>query len=115
MFEGLETAAVSIAYSTQPPVVMPEQYGLNQNYPNPFNPTTQISFALPEEASVKLEIYDLRGQLVKTLVDSKLDIGYHTIEWDATNDRGFRVPTGVYFYKLTTSKFTKTMKMVLIK
>jgi hypothetical protein len=88
----------------------PMKYALNQNSPNPFNPTTQISYALPKAGHVKLEIYNLLGQRVATLVDEYQQTGQKTINWEAKD-----FASGIYFYKLSTDDFTATKKMVLTK
>jgi len=93
---------------------MPNSYSLSQNYPNPFNATTQISFALPADGKVALKIYNVAGQLVKSF-DQYMTAGYKTITWDGTNTSGEVVASGVYFYKLDAEKFSKTMKMTLLK
>ncbi|MBN1211643.1 MAG: S8 family peptidase [candidate division Zixibacteria bacterium] len=93
----------------------PTDYTLNQNYPNPFNPTTTISFSLPVSGEVGLEVFNLLGQKVKVLQNGQMSAGQHTLEWDATGDDGHSVATGVYFYRLTTSEFTQTKKMMLLK
>jgi hypothetical protein len=90
--------------------LVPEQYGLEQNYPNPFNPTTEISFSLPVASHVKLEIYNIMGQLVITLADETREAGLHTVTWD-----GSSVASGVYFYRLATPEFVQTRKMLLMK
>jgi hypothetical protein len=89
--------------------------GLDQNYPNPFNPSTTISFSLPAEAKVKLQVFDLRGRLIKTLVDETRQSGRHDIQWDGKNRRGAQVASGVYFYRLDTGKITKQRSMMLLK
>jgi hypothetical protein len=88
---------------------------LQQNRPNPFNPNTTISFYLAREARVELEIYDTKGRLVRTLVDGPLGFGAHDVDWDGTSDRGERVSSGVYFYRLRAGKETHTKKMTLLK
>lgn len=85
-------------------------YKLNQNYPNPFNPSTRIEFFIPTKEKVELVVFDLLGQLVKTLIEKELDAGYHYVDFDASNLSG-----GVYFYKIKTSNFSSTKKMVLMK
>ena len=77
-----------------------KSFELSQNYPNPFNPTTDIQFALPQSADILLKIYNVRGQLVKTLVDNAFDAGTHHIQWDATNNSGSRAAAGMYIYHL---------------
>jgi flagellar hook assembly protein FlgD len=92
------------------------QYKLSQNYPNPFNPQTTIDFQVKELAPVTLKIYNVRGQLVKTLADDRFAPGVtHTVTWDGRNNAGQQVSSGVYFYKLVTNNFTQTKKMVLLK
>jgi len=100
---------------------VPTDFSLNQNYPNPFNPTTQIEYGLPGDGQVKLTVYDLLGQEVRSLV-SGLDqsAGYHNIMWDARDNRGLAVSAGVYIYRLVArgedgQEFSRTKKMVLLK
>jgi len=89
---------------------------LAQNVPNPFNPTTTIEFSVKERAPVTLRIYNVRGQLVKTLVNEvRAPEVVHRIEWDGRNDAGQQVASGVYFYRLVAKDFVKTRKMVLLK
>jgi hypothetical protein len=89
-----------------------EKYLLSQNYPNPFNPVTKISFSIPagNSRNTMLVIYDVMGREVAVLVNGELKTGTYEAEWNAVN-----VPSGVYFYKLTTGSFTETKKMSLIK
>jgi WD40 repeat protein len=90
---------------------------LVQNYPNPFNPTTTVVFDIPQGAprKVTLAIYDVMGALVKTLVDEVLPPGRHTREWDARDNRGSQVGTGVYFYRLEEDGYLATKKMLLLQ
>ncbi len=91
-------------------------YKLEQNYPNPFNPTTNIRFSLPKEAKVRLEVYDIQGRLVKTLVDSDVyNAGNYQANWNATDALGAKVSSGIYFARLTAGNFMKTIKMNLLK
>lgn len=91
-------------------VPLPIQYNLAQNYPNPFNPVTTIEYALPQASKVKIEVYNVIGQKIATLVNSKQGAGYHTVTWDASD-----VSSGVYFYRLTADDFSQTRRMVLMK
>ncbi|MDH3890476.1 MAG: S8 family serine peptidase [candidate division Zixibacteria bacterium] len=91
-------------------VTLPEGYTLNQNYPNPFNPSTSISYTLPQAEHVTLSVFNIRGQKIATLADGIHSAGQHTIEWDAS-----AYASGVYLYRLTTSEFAETRKMVLMK
>jgi len=90
-------------------------YELAQNYPNPFNPSTAISFQLSADSEVTLAIYNLNGQLVKQVASGKFPGGHHSVIWDATNDRGERVASGVYLYVLKSGGFTAQKKLVLMK
>ncbi len=89
---------------------VPAVYALRQNYPNPFNPATKIAYDLPENAAVKLTVYDLLGRQVAVLADGVEDAGVHSIVFDAT---GF--PSGIYFYRLEAGAFTDTKKLVIMK
>lgn len=86
------------------------EFRLSQNYPNPFNPATTISFELPKTSDVKLRVYDMLGNEVSTLIDSKLNQGKYDITWYADN-----FASGVYFYTLETSGYSATKKMMLVK
>lgn len=100
---------------SKPEQVLPVEFSLSQNYPNPFNPATNISYALPANAYVRLTIYNILGQKVKTLVDSEQTAGYKNVIWDGKNDRGEDVSSGIYFYRINAGSFTKTAKMSLLK
>ena len=118
-FDGLSTAVVVINLTTtsvDENVAIPQNYCLYQNHPNPFNPTTTIAFDLPEATDIRLEIYDLRGNIVKRLHTGIQTAGHHVVEWNGTNIQGIRVVSGIYFYKMiSTGKFTDIKKMILIK
>ncbi|PID30366.1 MAG: hypothetical protein CR982_01210 [Candidatus Cloacimonadota bacterium] len=88
----------------------PDRVSLSQNYPNPFNPTTQISFSIPTASNINLSIFNGNGQLVKTLLDTQMARGVHSVEFDAKD-----LNSGLYFYRLTTNSETITKKMILIK
>lgn len=88
---------------------------LNQNYPNPFNPETTISFDMPVNGKAKLDIYNVKGQLVKTLFNGDANIGRTSIVWDSTDNNGNAVTSGIYFYRLSTDNHTETRKMMLMK
>jgi len=88
----------------------PDRYALLQNYPDPFNPTTRIPFALPRETIVNLSVYDLLGREVKVLLDGRLAAGYHEILFDAGD-----LPSGVYFYRLTSPGLSVTRRMAIIR
>ena len=93
----------------------PLSYALEQNYPNPFNPTTTILYEIPKPERVTLEIYDVLGQRVATLVDGVQTPGQYTAIWNGRNSAGMQVATGVYFYRLQTGSFTSVKKMLMLK
>jgi hypothetical protein len=91
--------------------LIPTVYALEQNYPNPFNPSTKIEFSIPEDVNnVTLTIYNTLGQRVAELVNSKMEAGYYSYEWNASD-----VATGLYIYELRTDKFVSVKKMMLLK
>ena len=89
---------------------LPTTYAVSQNYPNPFNPTTTINFQLPEASKVTLKIYNTLGQEVATLLDTRMQAGYHSVTWNASN-----VPSGLYLYRFTAGSYTKVGRMLLLK
>ncbi|MFZ2322476.1 MAG: T9SS type A sorting domain-containing protein, partial [Ignavibacteriaceae bacterium] len=106
----LSNSSINVLKVSSQEGVIPSEYALEQNYPNPFNPTTTIKFSLPEVSAVKLTIYNALGQKVTELVNSTLDAGQHSYNWDAS-----KVASGLYFYELNTSNFTSVKKMMLLK
>ncbi len=94
---------------------IPKTYELFQNYPNPFNPQTMIRYDLPDPGHVRVTVYNILGQKVKTLVDQHKDAGHWSVNWEGNDDHGNEVASGIYFYKIETSGFEKTKKMVLMK
>lgn len=92
----------------------PGVYGLS-NYPNPFNPSTTISFGIKEAARVSVDIYNLKGQHIRTLMDESKAAGDHSILWDGCDDQGRAVASGVFLYKIHAGKYSSSRKMVLLK
>ncbi|MCD4692057.1 MAG: T9SS type A sorting domain-containing protein, partial [Calditrichales bacterium] len=90
-------------------------FELHPNYPNPFNPTTTIKYDIPKEAHVLLKIYNIRGQEVRTLVDSKVSTGSHRVVWNGTNNHGEPVTSGIYIYKMKAGNYSTVKKMIFIK
>jgi hypothetical protein len=113
--ESESSEIVSVLLSNDQDVAMPTVYTLEQNYPNPFNPSTQIRYALPEQAMVTISIYDMMGRKVRTLVSQSLSPGYHTTIWNATNDNGLSVSAGMYIYMIQAGTYQQMKKMVLLK
>ncbi|MFN3639093.1 MAG: T9SS type A sorting domain-containing protein [Chloroherpetonaceae bacterium] len=92
--------------------VAPREYSLSQNYPNPFNPTTLITYVLKEAGEVKLELFDVLGRKVATLVNVRQDAGTYTHSFVASR---YGLSTGMYFYRLQSGGFVATKKMLLVK
>ena len=96
--------------------LIPDYFALHQNYPNPFNPSTQISFDVPQGAEhIMLNVYNILGQNVSTLVNGVMNPGQYTMEWNATDEVGNPVASGIYFYELRSASFTARKKMLLIR
>ena len=108
----VETNALSLDEN----LTIPTQFALHQNYPNPFNPSTQISFDVPEGSElVRLNIYNILGKKVSTLLNNVVNPGKHKVEWNAKDNEGNPVASGIYFYELSSSSFTARKKMLLIR
>jgi len=112
--QGLSVGEVGLNYTVS---VVPNEYALLQNYPNPFNPMTSIRYFLPQKGSVALSIYNLAGQLVRTLVKSHVEAGNHAVEWDGKDEKGQEVGAGVFLYRLVVDDgtFIAVRRMVLLK
>ncbi len=95
-------------------MVLPEEFTLVQNFPNPFNPETTISFSLPKASEWTMTILNISGQIVKRMAGSS-PAGVTSVVWDATDQAGATVATGVYLYRLDAGEFSSTRKMVLMK
>lgn len=95
--------------------VIPEKYQLEQNYPNPFNLATKISFDIKQHSKVKLEIFNLLGKKITTLINKQLPAGSYNITWNGTDENNNTMPSGVYFYQLHTDNHTSSKKMILLK
>jgi len=108
MFENLELDNDSDVQS-------PSSFKLYSNYPNPFNPVTSLSYDLPEDSFVSITIYDMLGNVVNNLINTNQSSGYKSVKWNATNNQGQPVSSGVYLYSIEAGDFRKTKKMILLK
>jgi len=108
---GIFYQAVDVAEND----ALPADFTLYQNYPNPFNMDTEIGFTLPTSGQVSLDIFDILGRKIRTLVSGSLDVGYHSFRWNSTDDNGAEVSSGLYFYKLQTGETDAIKKMLLLK
>ncbi|MCK4371520.1 MAG: T9SS type A sorting domain-containing protein, partial [candidate division Zixibacteria bacterium] len=94
---------------------LPEDFHLSQNYPNPFNPTTRIEYYIPHASRIKITVYNVMGQRVKVLLDKYAEAGYGAVSWDATDDSGKRVASGLYLNRLEAEGVALTRRMLLLK
>jgi hypothetical protein len=109
--ERVDFPPVTVALSDVAPTNgLPTSYSLNQNYPNPFNPSTNIAYDVPKASHVTLEVFNVLGQRVVSLVDQEMEAGSYTVEFD-----GSQISSGIYFYRLNAGDFADTKKMVMVK
>ena len=96
--------------------MVPTTFALSDNYPNPFNPTTNISFSIPMQLEVRINIYNIMGQLVANVTRAQLNAGTYNVQWNGTDQRGNMLPSGLYFYELEAgNEFRQIKKMTLVK
>ncbi|MCF7823508.1 MAG: FG-GAP-like repeat-containing protein [Candidatus Marinimicrobia bacterium] len=107
----VESGQISLDVESQ----VPDKYTLEQNFPNPFNPSTTIRYTLPEATEIRLNIYNIRGELVQSLVSEHQEAGYYQLTWSGESARGAPSPAGLYFCRIQTPQFTETKKMVFLK
>lgn len=101
-------------FSTARSTALPTEFALGQNYPNPFNPSTIIPYQLPSAGHVRLDVFNVLGQRLATLVDAERSAGAHTAQWDGTDAAGRAVGAGVYIYRLSSGGMTESRRMVLV-
>ena len=94
---------------------VPTKFLLHQNYPNPFNPITTLRYNLPKDTFVRITVFDMSGNAIKTLVNTIKNAGFNSEQWNATNNQEHTVSSGVYFYTIQAGNFIDTKKMILIK
>ena len=94
---------------------IPTAFVLDQNYPNPFNPSTVIRFGLPRQAEIKVVIYNILGEPIRTIAQGKFGAGYHQITWNGKDDQGHTVSAGIYIYRLEGKNVHMAKKMILMK
>ena len=119
--QGYDTTTVTVGVlSAGRETLQPSEFVVNQNYPNPFNPTTTISYQMPSDGRVTLGVYDMLGREVALLQNDEVSSGYHAVVWDASNNQGARVSSGMYLYRITAQlrngrTFVETRRMSLLK
>lgn len=94
---------------------IPEHFKLYQNFPNPFNSSTRIRYDLPDDSDIRIDIFDISGRLIKTLIDDDYQAGTYFVDWIGNDRMNEKVSSGVYFYQIRTGNFKKSVKMILIK
>jgi len=113
--DSLENFIMSLNQLSIEEGILPNKILLHQNFPNPFNPATVIKYELTKQTRVKLTIYNLNGEVINNLVDRNKKAGLNLISWDGKNNSGVKVSSGTYIYKVETSEFSDSRKMVLLK
>jgi len=94
---------------------MPIDFTVLPAYPNPFNPSTTITYGLVKDSDVSIQIYDITGQLITNLLNTEMTQGWHSIQWNGTNQQSEQVPAGIYLSKITSNNEVKTNKLMLLK
>ena len=97
------------------PGEIPGSFDLWPGYPNPFRDVTDLSFAMPADAHVSVQVYDVQGRGIRTITDQNMTAGYHTIRWDGCDSRGRRAAPGIYYAVMATDRFSKSTKMILVQ
>jgi len=113
--ESVQSNVVSLDHSSGDNPEVPLITSLKGNIPNPFNPITRINFSLKQDAQVTLGIYNVKGQLVKEMVNEELKAGAYDVIWEGVDEKGNRVSSGIYFYRMDSEGYTKTKKMLMLK
>ena len=114
-YESASTNEVIVEHTEADDPLIPTHTVLIGNYPNPFNPETKIEFSLLDADNVDLVIYNIKGEKVKKLINSRLDAGFHSAVWDGKDDSGKKAASGIYLYRFKTTKINQVKKMMLIK
>jgi hypothetical protein len=115
-FDNISTTGITDGKGNGSGTAIPKSFALGQNYPNPFNPSTSITYRIPEQAHVAIRIHNVRGQVVRKLVDDRKEAGTYTIHWNGRDNMGRKVSSGIYLYTLETDRgIQATRKMVVLK
>jgi hypothetical protein len=115
VFDGDNLSNPALVLGSLEVQTTPTEFALLQNYPNPFNPETTIKYNLAEGAGVQLRIYNIVGQVVRTLVSEQQSAGRYQVRWDGTDDRGSAVSSGIYFYQVSAGSFSDVKRLMLLK
>jgi uncharacterized repeat protein (TIGR01451 family) len=109
------SGTITMHEAVESSIGMPTEYAMSQNYPNPFNPSTTIEFSIEQDGMVSLEIFNVSGQHVRTLVSEQRKAGLYQVTWDSHNDNGIQVPSGIYLYSINVNGFKQTRRMAFTK
>lgn len=109
----LDDVMINVALNNEPPVA--HKTALGKNFPNPFNPTTKIEYSVKEQTNVCIEVFNVKGQKVRTLINSVVNTGNHSVVWNGKDDNNNDAGSGVYFYRMSTANYSSTGKMILMK
>ncbi len=115
LHQALDDLEVSTDVAGEEEIEVPASFSLSQNHPNPFNSETVIRYSLPGESQVKIAVYNILGQKVRTLLDGKESAGHKRVTWDGKNEKGKTISSGIYFYRMETEEFVRTKKMLYLK
>jgi FlgD Ig-like domain len=115
LLDDIELTGESVTGVTNAVVKVPGKFKVYQNYPNPFNPSTTIRYSIPEAVNVAINIYDIGGNLILTLINNKQSPGTYEVTWNGKNNKGIPVVSGIYLYKIQAGNLSKISKMVLLK
>lgn len=110
-FLGIIDSSVGISIGEIPTL----KTNISQNYPNPFNPETTIKYSIKEDTRIFIEIYNIKGQKVKTLINEFREAGYHSVIWNGKDNNGKPVASGLYFYRMKTANYDAMRKMIMLK
>jgi hypothetical protein len=111
----IEVISNSLSIGGESDPAIPKDYAINDIYPNPFNSQMVINYAVPVESPIRLEVFDIGGRMVKTLLDERSSVGYHRIVWDGANDMGKKVSSGVYLIRLISNERRLVARATLLK
>jgi len=115
VYAAFTTNIITDVNDDQHGVILPYRFKLSQNYPNPFNPVTNIEYNIPTRSHVTIEIYNILGQKIRTLVDETKPAGEYQTTWNGDDSNGTKVSTGIYFYRFQAGDYIETKKMILLK
>ena len=113
--EPSDSIEVNIDFTDVSETLIPVSTLLTGNFPNPFNPSTEINFQLSEQSNIEIIVYNIKGQEVKTLINTTMNAGYHKVEWQGRDKFGNSVSSGIYFYSMKTADYSRIKKMIMLK